>query len=85
MTSSEADLPCNSNSIFLNLITTYECSDIIARLKPLCQGMNIVSGNLIKSVRDIICQLLTELINCSFERGNFPKSLKLACVTPLFN
>ena len=44
--------------------------------------MNRVSGNLLRSVRDNICQLLTELKNCTFERGNFPKSLKLACVTP---
>ena len=46
--------------------------------------MNRVSGNLLKSVRDIICQPSTELINYELERGIFPKSLKIACVRPLF-
>ena len=46
--------------------------------------MNRISGNLLNSLRDIICQPLTEIINCSFERRIFPKYLKLACVTPLY-
>ena len=64
--SSEADLPCYSSSIFLSSVTTYECCDIIAKLKS-------SSRNLFRSVWDIICQSLTELIICSFEKKNFPK------------
>ena len=82
--SSEAYLPWYSSSIFLCPVTTYECCDIISKIKSSTQEINRVSGNLLESVSYIICQPLTELINCSFERGIFSKSQKLAYVTPLF-
>ena len=46
--------------------------------------MNKLWVNLIRSMGDVIRELLTELISCSFERGFFPKPQKLACVTALF-
>ena len=47
--SSKADLPCRLSSIYLNPVTTYVCCDIFAKLKPSSEGMNRVSGDLLRS------------------------------------
>ena len=57
---------------------------MFTKVKPSSQGMKKVSCNLIKSVRDIVFQPLTEFMNCSFERRSFPKCLKYVCSTPIF-
>ena len=82
--SSEADLPYKSSSIILSPVNTSECCDIIAKLKPSPQGMNRGSENLLKSLRDINCEPITELINYSFGMRFFPKSLNFTCVEPFF-
>ena len=46
-------------------------------------GLDEVSSKLIKQCSDLVAVPLTHLINCSFESGVFPSSLKLAVVKPL--
>lgn len=47
-------------------------------------GFDSISSSLLKSIKNEICDVLTSLINLSFEQGIFPDKLKIAKVTPVY-
>ena len=70
--------------MFLTPVTIEEVSRVIGNLKNSASGLNKISTHLLKLTKDIISPPLAELINYSFFSGQFPDTLKIACVTPIF-
>lgn len=62
-----------------------EISKIIANLDPNCStGLDGISTKAIKSVKDVIAAPLCKCFNKFLTIGNFPDSLKIAKVTPIY-
>lgn len=65
--------------------TGSEIKDIILNLKSnVASGPDEISVNLIKNLGDPFANYIAREINNSFGAGNFPDSLKIARVVPLF-
>ena len=74
----------NSLSMFLKPIETGECSKIIRALKPTKQNKNTISTKCFVNHHHYFVNVVTEIINSCFQKGEFPKTLKKAIVTPIF-
>lgn len=68
-----------------NLATKEEITKIIDNLDSNTgSGIDNISTKVVKSLKSYITEELTECINVCLESGNFPDSLKIAKVTPIF-
>ena len=74
----------NLTSLYLHPVTTGEVSNIISELKNSKSSSDGISTYLLKKAKHVLCSPLTELINWSLSRGEFPDLLKIAHVTPIF-
>ena len=74
----------NPNSFYICPATIAETSKIISNLKAVKTDKNHMPTTIFKSLNEILCLPLTKIINASFSIGLFPKSLKLARLTPVF-
>ena len=72
-----------SNSLFLNPITPIQCSLIIRKLKNTKSDINVMPVRIFSALHSQLSNPLSLLINTSFSLGYFPKSLKLARITPV--
>ena len=63
-------------------VTSGDVSNIMTELKNSRSGSNGTSTYLLKKTKHVLCSPLTELINWSLNRGEFPDLLKTALVTP---
>lgn len=74
-----------TSSMFL---TPYGKNDIVKIINSLNNtnsvGCDQISTHIIKSCSKEIAEVVTHLVNLSFEKGCFPESLKLSVVKPLF-
>jgi Reverse transcriptase (RNA-dependent DNA polymerase) len=75
----------NPNSMFLNPITNVEINKIIKRLKnKKSSGFDEFPDFVIKKCADELDDVLSYIINKSFEQGIFPEILKTAVIKPLY-
>lgn len=73
-----------SNSIFVPYICVENVETIINKIKNKnCAGVDNLSQKIIKSIKPVILDSLTYLINISLEKGIFPDPFKLALIIPL--
>ena len=73
---------CNLQFESITIETTLQ---IINSLKPKSStGIDHISNKLIKSIKEIIAEPLTAIINQTLNTGIFPDSLKISKVMPLF-
>lgn len=74
-----------SATIFLRPTTPKEIQQVINKLKcGKSPGLNNISAEVIKSLKDVICFPLSEAINLSLKEETYPDILKIAAVKPLF-
>ena len=74
----------NCNGKFQS-VTVDNVSRIIDSLKPkTSSGVDCISNNLIKYVKDVIKEPLTVIINQILNVGIFPDSLKISKVIPIY-
>lgn len=79
------DIRNNSDSIYLVPTDAYEVSKIIKSLKNTnAVGYDEISTKLLKLCAPYISNVLSYIINLSFEQGYFPKNLKLSIIKPIF-
>ena len=88
MPESDGVSPCSNielraNSFYLFDTTPNECVQLICGLKNVSFGMNNISVRLLKCAKYILAAPIAFLINYSFKTGTFPRSLKIASVTPV--
>ena len=75
----------NEQSFFMTPVLPMEISDITSSLKTgKSIGPNSIPTNLLKVLCLHICSPLSDIINESFQSGNFPEKLQLAKAIPLF-
>lgn len=73
------------NSIYLKPMTELEVKTQVLSLNNThSEGPDEICTNVIKQCADELIPVLTYLINLSFERGEFPKRLKLSLVKPVY-
>ena len=72
------------NSFFFHPITPIDISIIIKSLKNKSSNINNFSVKILKSISNLVSFPLSEIINQSLINSNFPDSLKIARITPLF-
>ena len=72
------------NSFFFRPVTPIDISVIIKSLKNKSSNINNFSVKILKSICDLISLPLTQIINHSLINSNFPDSLKIARITPIF-
>ena len=72
------------NSFFFKPVIPTEISTIISSLKNKPSNINTTPVKILKLVRNIISTPLANIINKSLTSGNFPNSLKIARVTPIY-
>ena len=77
------DSPC-VRSFFFFQVTPSECEKIISSLKNSKTDINSIPVSLFKRISPYISGPLSNLINFSYEKGIFPKCLKISKVTPVF-
>ena len=74
-----------SNTIFLSETNNTELLFIIENLKnKKSQGPDEVPISIIKKLKNLICPILTYLINKSLKLGEYPNCLKIGKVLPLY-
>lgn len=72
------------NSLFLTPMTPIEVKKIVKSLRDTKSvGFDEISTRIVKNSIDKILEIITYLINFSFESGTFPDILKLSLVKPL--
>ena len=74
----------NPRTFFIYPVTATELENIVSNLKITKTELNQMPVKLFKAISNYISEPLKNLINLSFSSGNFPKSLKLARITPIF-
>ena len=75
----------NQSSIFLSPVTTNEVVTEIYKLKlHKSPGMDGINNRILKSVSQYISHILAYIFNLSFTTGEYPQTLKVAKVIPLF-
>ena len=72
------------SSFFLRPVNPTEVSNVIFNLKKKSRKLNKLPTFLLIAAREYLSKPLAHIINESFKSGNFPKSLKLAEVIPIF-
>lgn len=80
-------LPRNTNncSIYLDPVTEMEISDIINNLKnKKSPGIDQISGDMFKHIQIHIKTPITYLANKVIETGQFPSSLKIGIIKPIY-
>jgi hypothetical protein len=79
------DIKFNSKTMFLQPVTNIEIQCFIKQLKnKKSSGFDELSDCLMKHCSHEISEILTYLINKSFETGIFPEALKVAIIKPLY-
>ena len=72
-------------SLFLQKVTPSEIFTVVSKFKNKTScGYDNISMSVIKKVIHTIVQPLVHIYNTSFEKGEFPNSMKVAKVIPLF-
>ena len=72
------------NSFFLDETTPSEVEKIISKFSiSLSTGVNSILTHILKDNADIFSQVLSNLINHSFNEGVFPELLKVAKIIPI--
>jgi len=84
-TNNNLHVPCrNSNSFFLEPVTTLEVKTIILGLKSSdSRDVYDLSSHLLQLIVDNVCSPISHLINMIFETGSFPNNLKISRVVPV--
>jgi hypothetical protein len=72
------------NSMFITNLSYSNVEQAIISLKPNASNNDEITANIIKKNMDILVPILTNVINSSFSIGNFPDTLKIARLIPLF-
>lgn len=77
--------PTHSNSIVLFEVENKEIENIIMKLKNNCSaGWDGISVLFLKSAKDILIPVITQLCNLCITEGVFPNSFKKAVVHPIY-
>ena len=71
-------------SFFVRPVSAQECSRMIKNLKKTKCDVNSLPVTIMKQLHDILCFPISELINLSFTKAEFPDVLKEATVVPVF-
>ena len=75
----------SSNSFFFTAVTKSEMSKVIKSLNfTKCTGDFSIPKQVFKLIPNELTEILTSLINLTFETGIFPTSLKIVKVIPIF-
>ena len=74
----------NPHSFSLFPVTHIELTRIISKLKITRTDINHIPVKIFKSVSHCFGSTLVDIINSSFYHGIFPKSLKIAKITPIY-
>ena len=72
------------SSFYLFPLTNQECINVISSLKNRRSDLDSVSVAMLKNVKHVLADPITQLINNSFETGIFPDILKIAIITPIY-
>lgn len=81
----ENNLLVNPSSFFLSPTSGEEVSKIISSLKgKMSAGVDGIPDYIVKVAKTEISNILSHMINASFDSGIFPDALKCAKVTPLY-
>lgn len=75
----------NENSIFLRPVTDEEMEGTINKMKEnKAPGDDKIQMKWIKQNKEALTPILTEIMNKSFDKGEYPDSLKTSVITALF-
>ena len=74
----------NPHSFNLFPVTPAELKNVISKLKITRTNINHIPVRVFKSLEQYVCLPLMDIINLSFYHSIFPKSLKIAKITPVF-
>ena len=75
----------NPKTMYFKPASVDEVSKLISELKPkTSSGYDNISNKLLKQLRPVIIEPLTEIINRSLSEGCFPESMKIADTIPLY-
>ena len=71
--------------MFLTNVTAKEVFDIIKQMpEKTPSDLHNISNQLIKFINPSACETFSKLINRCFDEGDFPRTLKIANVIPLY-
>ena len=73
-----------NNTIFLRSTDNNEIKTVIKMLKDSSPGWDNITASCLKNNHEILCPIITHLVNLSLTQGFFPNELKTAKVVPLF-
>ena len=74
----------NAASLELTPVTVQECTNIIQNLKNTNNNPNHMPTKVLKENCATLAPIITKIVNECFITGNFPMSLKLGIVTPIY-
>ena len=78
-------IPRNTNSIFFTPTNSEEMRSQISKLpNKRSSGFDDIDNILLKSIKDVIAEKLSNIFNQSMSEGIFPEQMKLAEVEPLY-
>lgn len=81
----ENKILANTETMFLSPVTDSEVVTIVSRLKnKYSAGPDDLAPVIIKEFGGYLAEILTYLINLSFERGVFPEMLKISSIVPVY-
>ena len=74
----------SQTELTFRLVSPVEVERILSALKNKSCRLNAIPVIVYKSVKTVICTIISNLFNCSVLEGRFPHSLKVAEVIPIF-
>ena len=74
----------NPHTFALFPVSSIEIMKIISKLKLTGTHIDVMPVKIFKSIKEFVCDVITNLINSSFFYAVFPSYLKLAKITPLY-
>ena len=73
----------NPHSFYFFPVTMEECLKIISELKITSVDHDNIPVKIFKSIKELISLPIVNMVNSSFQQGNFPNILKLANIIPI--
>lgn len=74
-----------NKSIFMKPVTNNEISNIIENLKKKSSpGHDNITLNDLLIIKNLVIPILTEIFNNIISNGNFPETLKIGKITPIY-